>query len=763
MKGFKLYSVRNAAEKTLAVRSFIAVCVGISLLSSCSSDSDPTSVNEDLHAPLTPPEPATFHEPEIGAAMEPTVPPVEVGRAGIRPRFINANMLISTNTYKFSEGIQDYPFYNKLPYSLRAAGDLNADGLQDFVSTTTGDPYSRAYQSISGAPATMKNTTIFGMSGGWPERTPPVGNNDDHFMDGAGQIALNDVIHLGDINGDGKSDMGIVSYPDTNLVSTEEDVNFDTIILLDAVTTLGTGIPPEVDGRVAIRIINSSSEFLDKSVRQLFPAGDVNGDEIDDFLVTYSINHTDPGPVPDMYLVFGSADHNNLTLDIGDPSTALPIDVNLLANDRIVNGVIAGIAADYNGDGLDDLTISIGEYCPAEGFCTFGQHEENWVLYGRSDFGSQTLILPEAAVQPGRGFQLSHTLLPDTLQSGIAAVKTPELSQPIGDINGDGYDDLVVGYTDDQIIIQAGGQEASRWMTLQWGSTENGGAHWPEDSTVIGVGDVDGDNIDDLAMKHLYAANERRVNHTHRIVLIYGDPIYTPTETAANYYIEDRLTVIDAWGSSPVALGDVDGDGIADMGLSTQPIPESDVHPGYTPVFAADGSYNILVSLDTRPEYNEVTREHVFQILPSPGMQPELLLPVIEPPVTLGPADGYFIDSSLLKEITGRIDELYVDRPTNENPYEWKFFGDAKANPVSISLQWSESTTVYQRFYGRHNYVSYNVGESLTLHYAGRTGFGDRENSIDCKIDLFTEKVLEDGPTCSEVITRTLEQLATWK
>ncbi|MFJ5301337.1 FG-GAP-like repeat-containing protein [Streptomyces sp. NPDC088350] len=128
-----------------------------------------------------------------------------------------------------------------------------------------------------------------------------------------------------------------------------------------------------------------------------------------------------------------------------------------------------GSTGDVNGDGRDDLALEA--YCGEGNFCV--------ELYVGS---------PSGLVRGGE----------DPLRGSVAA---------LGDVNGDGYDDLVSGDPGNERIVVANGSASGLAPAATWKSyTQNTpgvpGAKEEGDGfgAAVAVGDITGDGIDDVAV-----------------------------------------------------------------------------------------------------------------------------------------------------------------------------------------------------------------------------------------------------------------------
>ena len=162
--------------------------------------------------------------------------------------------------------------------------------------------------------------------------------------------------------------------------------------------------------------------------RSVASAGDVNGDGLEDFLVGA------PGRAPGApafpptmgytYVVFGKTDNTNLNLSaLGTNGFALNGEVD---GDR--NGFAVSSAGDVNGDGLDDLIVGA-----ALGTGNGTGSGKTYIVFGKTT--STALNLASVAAGNG-GFVIQGEAAGDVSGRSVSSA---------GDMNGDGYADLLVG------------------------------------------------------------------------------------------------------------------------------------------------------------------------------------------------------------------------------------------------------------------------------------------------------------------------------
>lgn len=178
---------------------------------------------------------------------------------------------------------------------------------------------------------------------------------------------------------------------------------------------------------------------------------------------------------------------------------------------------------DINGDGIDDLVITL----PVDPACVIA------VYYGTAN----------------------PTGIPDLTITIPYEVTDYIVSWPLGDINGDGRDDLVIHcpiWSNPQIfkLIIWTGNDAPFVTLLE---TKNGLVF----RTAIGVGDVNGDAVDDYLLQYGIPGG---TNMNSRIVLYYGDENFPQVDSLV---ITDNTDAITVRSASP--LGDLNGDGYADF------------------------------------------------------------------------------------------------------------------------------------------------------------------------------------------------------
>ena len=476
-----------------------------------------------------------------------------------------------------------------LGISVSNLGDINGDGIDDFIiGADEADPNSR-----TGAGAAY---VIFGRAAGstWPDidlasSTDFISGTTGFRIEGA---AANDdlgnaVSNLGDINGDGIDDFIIGAQNADPNSRSNAGAAYVIFGRADGWSDIDLASSTDfVSGTTGFRIEGAAAfDLLGFSVSNL---GDINGDGIDDFIV--GADEADPNSRSNSgaaYVIFGRA-AGSAWPDIDlDSSTEFPSTTGFriegaAAGDNLGNAV--SNLGDINGDGIDDFIVGADEATTnsrtdsGAAYVIFGRAGNTWSdidLASSTDFVSGTT-----------GFRIEGAANDDDLGNAVSN---------LGDINGDGIDDFIIGaqFADPNSRTGAGaayvifGRAAgSTWPDIDLASSadfvsgttgfkiEGAAAGDQLGNAVSNLGDINGDGIDDFIVGADEATTNSRTDSGAAYV-IFGRAGNTWSDidlasstdfvSGTTGFRIEGAAAFDDLGSAVSNLGDINGDGIDDF------------------------------------------------------------------------------------------------------------------------------------------------------------------------------------------------------
>lgn len=430
-------------------------------------------------------------------------------------------------------------------HSVSNAGDVNGDGLDDFIVGATnagnGDYLGRSYVVFGKTDSnSVELSAIENGSGGFV-----ITNADTEFLYSGYSVSGG-----GDINGDGLADLVVGTY------NTNGDYGKTYVVF------------GKTDGG-AIEIsdiandANSSGFYIngahdeDYAGKSVSIAGDVNGDGLADIII--GANNT-----PDYgggYLVFGKSDGSSVELsDVASGDGGFFIDSFSTSSSLGLNVSDAG---DINGDGLADLLISSQSANNGKG--------ATYVVFGQTDTSAVEISNVHNEIGSA-GFAIHGVDNMDASGHSISSA---------GDVNGDGLDDVIIGAIGadpngnrsgaSYVVFGKSDNTSVQLSDIEAGSASgfviNGATDSDRSGSSVGsVGDVNGDGLDDL----IIGADGATSNGAAYVV--YGKTDTTAIELSALEDMSDDSGFAiyggnygGAAGGAVSSAGDVDGDGFDDL------------------------------------------------------------------------------------------------------------------------------------------------------------------------------------------------------
>ncbi|MGK7939026.1 MAG: hypothetical protein AB4062_02485 [Crocosphaera sp.] len=375
------------------------------------------------------------------------------------------------------------------------------------------------------------------------------------------------VSDAGDVNGDGIDDLIIGSkYGDPN-----GKINAgESYIVFGSAQGFGSSLD--------LSSLNGGNGFVINGIdsnnnagTSVSGAGDVNGDGIDDLIIGASnVSPNAKVYAGQSYIVFGSNQGFGASLELSSLDGANGFFINGVDLFDLSGSSVSG-AGDINGDGIDDLIIGAFFADPNDNT----NAGESYVVFGSAqDFGTS---LDLSSLNGANGFVINGIDGGDLSGTSVSSA---------GDINGDGFDDLIIGgiYADPDSITDAGesyivfgsGNDFQGSLDLSSLDGANGFVINGIDSndqtgiSVSGAGDVNGDGIDDLIIGSKYGDGNGNTDAGESYVVFgsaqgFGSSLDLSSLDGANGFIINGIDSNDQTGTSVSGAGDVNGDGIDDL------------------------------------------------------------------------------------------------------------------------------------------------------------------------------------------------------
>ncbi len=367
------------------------------------------------------------------------------------------------------------------------------------------------------------------------------------------------VSSAGDVNGDGFEDFIVGAYTSSTAASTGgvAYVVFGKGTAFNSAFDLST-----LDGTNGFRI--DAAAAGDNAGTSVAAAGDINHDGFADIIVGAPL--ADVGANADAgssYVIYGKSTFASGTVAL---ATLAPPDgftiVGLDPGDKA--GTSVGGGGDFNGDGIADFLIGAPAANVADG--------ESYVIFGNAG-GFASSINPSTLTG-------TSGALPGVILAGGTGSGGGTSISFIGDINGDGRDDVIFGGPN--ITANTFGAAGSSYVVFG-SNTFIGATILPGDldgtkgfridgtapleqtgTSVASAGDINGDGVNDLIIGGPGTA-------VGKAYVVFGkstgfaSTLSLSSLTAADGFSISGLTNFDLFGTSVASAGDVNGDGFGDI------------------------------------------------------------------------------------------------------------------------------------------------------------------------------------------------------
>lgn len=443
--------------------------------------------------------------------------------ATILPTGASAILTEAPTTEEYSK-IINFTTPSSSGFRAEAAGDINNDGIDDMLIRR-----SRSMRIVYGSNAELSHPFDI--------------NSTDATITSTNNRYIYEVSSLGDVNNDGIDDFALASYDDNS------DSNFAGEVYVFFGSTTPYSGELTTDDADAIILGENAGDYFGYSVKGI---GDIDGDGIDDMAIgaqRYDVIEREGA----VYVLYGGS--NLFQSNRQNQSGEYPV-TNIASAKITGDGTtdrlgfeIEGIG-NFNGDGIDDLLLTSGE--TARGYIING---------------SSTRLSGTATIT-------------NTTDSTFKIGTFPEAAAGLGDLDGDGFDDLAIEYNYDETegvkIVYGRSNTFANTYTVASGEALFRTDGYAGILDLDSAGDVNGDGYPDFIAGDPYGPGQSsRYDVPGTAFIIHGTSSrYFGLRDINGSHAPDTIIEIvgeangDEFAEYVAGVGDINNDGLDDLFMS---------------------------------------------------------------------------------------------------------------------------------------------------------------------------------------------------